>query len=51
MDSEEDIPITKQLLNFMFETKEMKIAIGFWTFVNILMLILLIYLTFKVSTK
>jgi hypothetical protein len=46
---EDDIPISKQVLNFMFETKEIKVAIGFWTFLNLLMLVLLIYVTFKVT--
>ena len=46
---EDDQPISKQLLSFMMEANEVKMAIGFWTLMNILVIVLLIYITIKVS--
>lgn len=49
MVDEDEQPISKQLLSFMMEANEVKMAIGFWTLMNILVIVLLIYITIKVS--
>jgi hypothetical protein len=44
----EDIPpLSKQILNLLLEANEIRLLLGFWTFVNILVLAILIYVAFR----
>jgi hypothetical protein len=47
-DDLDDIPpLSKQILNLLLEANEIRILLGFWTFVNVLVLVILIYVAFK----
>ena len=48
-EDEEDITpsLSKQILNVLLETNEIRIVLGFWTIVNILVLLILIYVAIK----
>jgi hypothetical protein len=44
----EDIPpLSKQILNLLLEANEIRILLGFWTIVNVLVLVILIYVAIK----
>lgn len=47
-DIDDESPISKQILNFMFETKEIKYSLGIWITLQLIMLVLLIYITIKI---
>jgi len=51
MACDDDTSITKQVLNLIFETNELKLVIGTWTGILLLILILTIYTSIKVSFK
>lgn len=49
MASDDDTSITKQILNLILETNELRILIGTLTGVLLLILVLVIYVALKVS--
>jgi len=51
MDDPEDESISKQILNLMFENQIFSIFAGGWVVFNMVVLVLLIYISIRISLK
>jgi len=50
MASDDDTSITKQILNLVLETKELKVFIGTWTGLLLMIFIMNIYMLVKITS-